>query len=55
VALHPQPEVLQGELKPEIARAVMAWSTQNTAALVAYRDGELDTIELGARLQRYAG
>ena len=52
VSVRPQPSVLHGELKAEIAHPVLAWAALNTDALVAYWDGELDTVELGARLRR---
>ena len=53
VAVRPQPRVIHGQLSSEIERAVLAWTTANTDALVAYWDGRLDTIELGARLVRF--
>ncbi len=55
VAVRPQPALLHGDLKPDIERAVLAWSRLNAAALVAYWNGELDTVELGARLHRHQG
>jgi hypothetical protein len=53
IALRPQPSVIHGQLSAEIERAVLAWTTANAQALVEYRDGRLDTIELGARLVRF--
>ena len=53
VGVRPQPALLHGELKADVVRAVFAWALMNRQALVAYWNGELDTLELGARLLRY--
>ena len=55
VGVRPHPPLLHGDLRPEIERAVLAWTELNSDALVAYWNGELDTVELGARLQRHLG
>jgi hypothetical protein len=34
-------------LSPDDQRAVFAWVSLNSAALVAYWEGRIDTIELG--------
>jgi hypothetical protein len=47
VALRPSPRVLAGQLSPEDARAVFQWVTLNAAALVAYWEGQIDTVQLG--------
>lgn len=52
VALRPEPHLIHGELPPDQLAAVSRWATLNAAALVDYWDGEIDTIELGQRLQR---
>ena len=55
VGVRPEPALLHGELSADVARAVFAWTTMNRDALLAYWNGELDTLELGARLRRYTG
>jgi hypothetical protein len=52
VALRPQPTVIAGDLSAKDQTAVFAWATKNLDALVAYWEGQIDTIELGQRLQR---
>jgi hypothetical protein len=39
-------------LSPDDERAVFEWVSLNTAAIVEYRDGRIDTIELGQLLKR---
>ena len=51
----PQPALIHGEPRPEVLRPVLAWAALNTQALVDYRDGRPDTVELGARLRRHSG
>jgi hypothetical protein len=52
VRVRPTPHVIAGQLSPDDQRAVFAWVSLNSAALVAYWEGRIDTIELGQRLQR---
>jgi hypothetical protein len=52
VGVRPTPHVIAGQLSPDDQRAVFAWVSLNSAALVAYWEGRIDTIELGLRLQR---
>ena len=52
VGVRPTPRVIAGRLSPDDQRAVFEWVTLNTAALVAYWDGRIDTIELGQQLKR---
>lgn len=52
VAVRPSPRVIAGRLSPEDERAVFAWVSLNETALGAYWDGQIDTIQLGHRLQR---
>src|SRR5260370_522872 len=47
----PSPRVIAGRLSLDDRRAVFAWVSLNTAALVAYWEGQIDTIELGQRLK----
>jgi len=46
VAVRPTPHVIAGRLSPDDEKAVSQWISLNTAALVAYRDGEIDTAQL---------
>ena len=52
VGVRPTPHVIAGHLPPDDQRAVFEWISLNTAALVEYWDGRLDTIELGQLLKR---
>jgi hypothetical protein len=54
VAVRPSPRLLAGQLSPEDERAVFHWVTLNTDALIAYWDGQVDTIQLGHRLKPVA-
>jgi hypothetical protein len=52
VGVRPNPHVAAGHLSPDDQRAVFEWVLLNTAALVAYWEGGIDTIELGQQLKR---
>ena len=52
VAVRPAPRITAGRLSPDDERAVFQWISLNEAALVAYWDGQIDTIQLGQLLQR---
>jgi hypothetical protein len=52
VGVRPTPHVIAGHLPPDDRQAVFEWVSLNTAALVAYWEGRIDTIELGQLLQR---
>jgi len=52
VGFRPTPHVVAGHLSPDDQRAVFEWVTLNTAALVDYWEGRIDTIELGQLLRR---
>jgi len=52
VGLRPAPHLMAGRLSPDDQRAVYEWISLNTAALVEYWDGRIDTIELGRLLKR---
>ena len=54
VGVRPAPALLQGELAADVREPVFAWVAANRDVLVACWSGELDTIELGARLRRYS-
>jgi hypothetical protein len=55
VGLRPAPHLIAGQLAPDDERAVFRWVLMNSAALIAYWDGLIDTIELGERLQPMPG
>jgi hypothetical protein len=52
VGVRPAPHVIAGHLSADDQRAVFEWVSLNTAALVDYWDGRIDTIELGQLLKR---
>jgi hypothetical protein len=51
VGVRPAPHVIAGRLSPDDEKAVFQWLSTNQAALVAYWEGEIDTIELGQTLK----
>ena len=52
VGVRPNPHVITGYLSPDDQRAVFEWISLNTAAIVEYWDGRIDTIELGQQLKQ---
>ena len=46
VGVRPSPHVTAGRLSPEDERAVPGWIALNAAAIVAYWNGDIDTLEL---------
>jgi hypothetical protein len=54
VSVRPAPRVVAGRLSPDDVRAVFQWVSLNTAALIAYWEGQVDTIELGQLLKPLA-
>jgi hypothetical protein len=52
VGVRPTPRIVAGYLSPDDQRAVFEWISLNTAAIVEYWDGRIDTIELGRLLKR---
>ena len=52
VAVRPSPALLHGDLRPEVMQAVFSCVSLNAGALIAYWDGELDTMELAQRMVR---
>jgi hypothetical protein len=46
------PRVVEGDLASDDERAVLAWVALNADALVAYWEGQIDTIQFGAALRR---
>lgn len=55
VAVRPTPRVLAGRLSPPDTQAVFAWIALNAEALVAYWDGQIDTVRLIYRLKPISG
>jgi hypothetical protein len=51
VGVRPSPHLVAGDLLPDDERAVYAWITLNSAALVAYWDGDIDTVQLAQVLK----
>jgi hypothetical protein len=51
VGVRPSPHLVAGDLSPDDERAVYAWITLNSAALVAYGDGDIDTVQLAQVLK----
>ena len=51
VALRPSPRIIAGQLSPDDERATFQWVTLNAAALVAYWEGQIDTVQLGGILK----
>jgi hypothetical protein len=51
VRLRPAPHIVAGRLSPDDEQAVFQWVSLNAAALVAYWEGQIDTIQLGQLLQ----
>ena len=54
VGVRPSPRVIAGRLLPDDRRAVFEWVSLNAAALVAYWEGRIDTIELGQQLRPFS-
>ena len=52
VGIQPTPELVAGSLEPEIEAVVLQWVSLNSAALLDYWNGLIDTVELIGRLQK---
>jgi hypothetical protein len=52
VAVRPGPGLIAGRLDQQDLQAVADWISLNADALVAYWDGQIDTVELGQALKR---
>ncbi len=53
VAVRPSPSVVAGQLGPDDQQAVFRWVSLNAAALIAYWEGQIDTIQLGQMLKPF--
>jgi hypothetical protein len=51
VGVRPAPHLIAGQLSPDDERSVSAWIVHNTDAIVAYWDGDIDTLELVQKLK----
>ncbi|MBV8451259.1 MAG: hypothetical protein JOZ29_03180 [Deltaproteobacteria bacterium] len=51
VGVRPSPHMITGNLSPDNEKAVFQWISLNEAALLAYWEGEIDTIQLGHALK----
>lgn len=51
VSVRPSPRMIAGRLSPVDERAVFQWVSLNVDPLVAYWDGQIDTIQLGHLLK----
>jgi hypothetical protein len=51
VAACPSPHVIAGRLSPEDEQAVSNWVELNASAIVAYWDGDIDTVQLAQSLK----
>ena len=52
VSVRPTPELMAGSLTNADLRAVQAWVTLNSDALIGYWDGDLGTVEFVQALKR---
>jgi hypothetical protein len=55
VAVRPSPHVVAGQLSPEDERAVADWISLNATAIVAYWNGDIDTVQLAQALKPLPG
>jgi hypothetical protein len=46
MSVRPSPHLIAGQLSPDDGRAVSDWITLNAEAIVAYWNGDIDTLEL---------
>jgi hypothetical protein len=54
VGVRPSPHIIAGRLSPNDEKAVFEWVSLNTVALLAYWEGEIDTVQLGNVLKSLA-
>jgi hypothetical protein len=47
IGVRPSPHIIAGSLSPDDEKAVFQWLALNEAALLAYGEGEIDTIQFG--------
>lgn len=51
VAVRPSPRVIAGRLSPDDESAIFDWITLNATAIIAYWDGDIDTVQLSQALR----
>jgi len=51
VGVRPSPHVIAGQLSTEDEHAVSEWITLNASAIIAYWDGDIDTVQLAQALK----
>jgi hypothetical protein len=51
VGVCPAPRLIAGQLSPDDEQVVFGWISLNAPALVAYWEGQIDTVQLGQMLQ----
>lgn len=51
VGVRPAPRLIAGQLSPDDEPAVFRWISLNARALVAYSEGQIDTVQLAQILQ----
>ena len=51
VGIRPSPHVIEGRLASDDERVVFEWVALNADALIAYWDGQIDTVQLGQLLK----
>jgi hypothetical protein len=51
VAVRPAPRVVEGQLSSDDERAVSEWIRLNEAAVIAYWNGDIDTVQLAQALK----
>ncbi len=51
VAVRPTPRVLEGRLSTGDAKAIFDWITLNADTIVAYWNGDIDTVQLAQALK----
>jgi hypothetical protein len=51
IAVRPSPHAIAGRLSPDDERAVADWITLNATAIIAYWDGDIDTVQLAQMLK----
>ncbi len=51
VGVRPSPHLVAGVLAPDDERTVYAWITLNSLALIAYWNGDIDTVQSAQALK----
>jgi hypothetical protein len=55
VGVRPTPRLIAGQLSQDDEQAVFRWISLNAPALVAYWEGQIDTVQLGHMLKPIPG